>query len=280
MNPKFNALGLQKKVCEETEDFFDEEFWLNQDFIIMAVDSNNARKYIDTRVVKFERCSVDAGTKGIQAKSQIIVPHITKNYDSDDSDNNNEVIPMCTLRHFPSQISHCIEWSRELFNDYFISTVNDIKNYFTNFELFKENIKKEGSATENLEKLNEEKEIINFVLKNDFYKVIKKKIKKYTDNFDWRIQQLLYNFPPDYKTEEGKPFWSGSKKLPHNIPYNPNDDLCFLFIKNYSIIIARSLGLNVSKEQLSEEYIRKVSSEYKIPTFIPKIVKIDITENN
>ena len=281
MNPKFNALGLQKKVCEETEDFFDEEFWLNQDFIIMAVDSNNARKYIDTRVVKFERCSVDAGTKGIQAKSQIIVPHITTNFDSADSDNNNnEVIPMCTLRHFPSQISHCIEWSRELFNDYFISTVNDIKNYFTNFELFKENIKKEGSATENLEKLNEEKKIINFVLKNDFDKVIEFAVKKYTDNFDWRIQQLLYNFPPDYKTEEGKPFWSGSKKLPHNIPYNPNDDLCFLFVKNYSIIISRSLGLSISKEQLSEEYIRKVSSEFKIPTFIPKIVKIDITENN
>ena len=49
---------------------------------------------------------------------------------------------MCTLRHFPSQISHCIAWNRDVFNDYFITTVNDIKNYFTNFEEFKENIKK------------------------------------------------------------------------------------------------------------------------------------------
>ena len=105
-------------------------------------------------------------------------------------------------------------------------------------------------------------------------------MKKYTDNFDWRIQQLLYNFPPDHKTEEGKPFWSGSKKLPHNIPYDSNDDLCLLFVKRYVYIITHSLGLNFTKEQLSDEYIKKKSSEIKIPKFEPKIVKIDITENN
>ena len=280
MNPKFNALGLQKKVSEETEDYFDKEFWINQDFIIMAVDSNKARKYIDTRVIEFERCSVDAGTQGTQAKSQIIVPYKTINFLSEDNEENNVVIPMCTLRHFPSQIEHCIEWSKELFNDCFISTINDIKNYFTDFELFKDNIKKEGSSTQILEKLEEEKKIINFVLNNDFDKVIQFALKKYTDNFDWKIQQLLFNFPPDYRTEDGNIFWSGSKKLPHNIPYNPNIDLCFLFVKSYSTIISHSLGLNLSKEQLSDEYIRKVSSEFEIPKFVPKTVKIDISENN
>jgi tRNA A37 threonylcarbamoyladenosine dehydratase len=39
MNPKFNVVGLQKKVCEETEDFFDEDFWNKLDYVIMAVDS-------------------------------------------------------------------------------------------------------------------------------------------------------------------------------------------------------------------------------------------------
>ena len=281
MNSKFNAIGLQKKVCKETEDFFDEKFWLNQDFIIMAVDSTQARKYIDTNVIRFERCSFDAGTLGTEATSQCIVPHKTKTYNDNPSDDEEKtkVIPMCTLRHFPSQISHCIEWSRELFSDYFVSTVNDIKNYFTKFEDFKENIKKEGSATQNLEKLDEEKKIIDFVINNDFDKVIEFAVKKYTDNFDWRIQQLLYNFPPDYKNEEGKPFWSGSKKLPHNILFDPNDELCFLFVKSYATIISHSLGLIVKKEQLSDEYIRKVSSKVKIPKFEPKIVEIDISEN-
>ena len=123
MNQKFNVVGLQKKVSEETEDYFDEDFWLNQDFIIMAVDSIHSRKYIDTRVIIFERCSVDAGTLGTEAKTQIIVPHKTMSY-GENKENEEEapqVIPMCTLRHFPSEINHCIEWSRDIFSDYFIT---------------------------------------------------------------------------------------------------------------------------------------------------------------
>ena len=281
MNPKFNVTGLQKKVAEETEDYFDDDFWLKQDFIIMAVDSTQARKYIDTRVIKFERCSLDAGTLGTKATSQCIVPFKTMTYgDNKNDEEQPKVIPMCTLRHFPSIITHCIEWSRDVFNEYFISTVNDIKNYFTNFEEFKDNIRKEGSATQNLEKLMEEKIIIDFMIKQDFNKVIEYAVKKYTDNFDWRIQQLLYNFPPDYKNEEGKPFWSGSKKLPHNIPYDANNDLCLLFVKRYTYIISHALGLNPTKEQLSDEYIKKVSSKVKIPKFEPKTIKIDISENS
>ena len=281
MNPKFNVVGLQKKVCEETEDYFDENFWNKLDYVIMAVDSLQARKYIDTRVVKFEKCSVDAGTMGTVANTQIIVPHKTMSY-GDNKENEEEapkVIPMCTLRHFPSIITHCIEWSRDVFNAYFISTVNDIKNYFTNFETFKQNIEKEGSATQNLEKLLEEKIIIEFLINNDYNKLIEYAVKKYTDNFDYRIQQLLYNFPPDCKNEEGKPFWSGSKKLPHNIPYNSNDELSFLFVKSYVHIISHAFGMNLTKEQKSDEYIKNISAKVNLPKFSPKNMTINISEN-
>ena len=281
MNPKFNVVGLQKKVCQETEDYFDEDFWNKLDYVIMAVDSLQARKYIDTRVVKFEKCSVDAGTMGTVANTQIIVPHKTMSY-GDNKENEEEapkVIPMCTLRHFPSIITHCIEWSRDVFNAYFISTVNDIKNYFTNFETFKQNIEKEGSATQNLEKLLEEKIIIEFLINNDYNKLIEYAVKKYTDNFDYRIQQLLYNFPPDCKNEEGKPFWSGSKKLPHNIPYNSNDELSFLFVKSYVHIISHAFGMNLTKEQKSDEYIKNISAKVNLPKFSPKNMTINISEN-
>ena len=281
MNPKFNVIGLQKKVCKESEDYFDDNFWLNQDFIIMAVDSLHARRYIDTRVVTFGRCSVDAGTLGTVANTQVIVPHKSMTY-GDNKENEGEapkVIPMCTLRHFPAIIEHCIEWSRDVFNDYFISTVNDIKNYFSNFELFKENIKKEGSSTQNLEKLLEEKIIIELLIKNDYNKLIEYAVKKYTDNFDWRIQQLLYNFPPDFKNAEGKPFWSGEKKLPHNIPYDPNDGLAFLFVKRYVNIMSHAFGLKLTKEQISDEYIKNVSSRVKIPKFQPKNLSINVSDN-
>ena len=42
MNPKFNVVGLQNKVDEASENYFDDDFCLKQDFIIMAVDSLTA----------------------------------------------------------------------------------------------------------------------------------------------------------------------------------------------------------------------------------------------
>lgn len=48
-NSKFNIKSKELKVCKETEDIFDDEFWKNQNFIIFGVDSNSARKYIDNQ---------------------------------------------------------------------------------------------------------------------------------------------------------------------------------------------------------------------------------------
>ena len=64
MNPSLNAEGLQLKVCKETEETFNEDFWENQDYIIFAVDSVDARKYIDTKVVFHQKMAVDSGTLG------------------------------------------------------------------------------------------------------------------------------------------------------------------------------------------------------------------------
>ena len=62
---------------------------------------------------------------------------------------------------------------------------------------------------------------------------------QYTENFAYRIQQLLFNFPEDYKNNDGSKFWSGSKRVPHPIPYNADDDLAFLFVKNYATILEK-----------------------------------------
>lgn len=36
---------------------------------------------------------------------------------------------MCTLRNFPNQIEHCIEWGRDLFSKLFFDTPNDAISY-------------------------------------------------------------------------------------------------------------------------------------------------------
>ena len=153
MNPNFHAEGLQTKVCEETENIFNEDFWNNQNFVIYAVDSVDARKYIDSKVVLYHKLAVDSGTLGTKAHSQIIIPYKTLTYNDKAPSGKVQSIPVCTLRHFPSLIQHCIEWSRDTFSGYFGNIIYEVKQFFVNKNSFKENIIKEGSPKYQLDKL-------------------------------------------------------------------------------------------------------------------------------
>ena len=278
MNPHFNVEGMQTKVCEETENIFNEEFWTKQDFIIYAVDSVDARKYIDSKVVLFQKPAVDSGTLGTKAQSQIIIPHQTLTYNDKAPPAVTQSIPVCTLRHFPSLIQHCIEWSRDSFSGYFGNIVDEVKQFFINKKEFKDRIVKEGSAQFQLEKLSFLKEHIDMIVKKDIKKICEYGIKAYTTNFDHGIQKLLISFPPDYKDKDGSDFWVGSKKLPHPIPFDPNDNLCLIYVSRFVKILAHCFGIQLSKEELSEDNIKKVCQTIKVPEFTKTDDKIDLEE--
>ena len=40
-------------------------------------------------------------------------------------------------------------------------------------------------------------------------------LTKEISQFCFQIKQLLHNFPSDYKTSTGQPFWSGPKRCPN-----------------------------------------------------------------
>jgi ubiquitin-activating enzyme E1 len=65
----------------------------------------------------------------------MVVPHVTQCY-GDSRDPPEEAIPMCTLRNFPNQIEHCIEWGRDKFNTLFADTPGDLISYLDNSKLF------------------------------------------------------------------------------------------------------------------------------------------------
>jgi len=49
---------------------------------------------------------------------QVILPHLTESYNSQ-RDPVESDIPYCTLKSFPSNIDHCIQWSRDKFESNF-----------------------------------------------------------------------------------------------------------------------------------------------------------------
>lgn len=85
------------------------------------------------------------------------------------------------------------------------------------------------------------------------------------------IAQLLYSFPLDHKTESGQYFWSGPKRPPQVIEYNPKDPVCLGFVVAATNIFAYSFGLDYCHDQ---ERIKELSVKVPVPKFEVKKIKI------
>lgn len=68
------------KVGNDTEEYFNDEFWTNLSFVVNAVDNIKARQYVDTQCVWYEKALFESGTLGTKCHSQIIIPHKTISY--------------------------------------------------------------------------------------------------------------------------------------------------------------------------------------------------------
>ena len=45
-------------------------------------------------------------------------------------------IPLCTLKKFPSQINHCIHWTKEIFKELFEEGINELQNFINDKEKY------------------------------------------------------------------------------------------------------------------------------------------------
>ena len=267
MNPDLNIESMQDLVDPKTENIFNEDFWEKNDFIIYAVDSIEARKYIDTKVIMFEKCAIDSGTRGVEGRSQIIVPFETNTYSDEAPQSKVKELPVCTLRLFPSKIEHCIEWANDFFSEYFFFIINDTKRFFKDKNSFIESFKEAGT----LERLELIKNNIDFILYKKLEKIIEYAMIAYTNHFDYNIRSLLISFPEDYKQRiNGKPLWGSAKIRPHEIPFDINNPKCIKYIQVFIKILSHALNLEFKSEELSEQNIKNICSKITLPEFVVK----------
>lgn len=146
MNPALNVKDYMTKVGPDTEFVFNDAFWEKLNFVVNAVDNIHARLYVDGRCVWYEKPLLESGTLGTKANSQMIVPHVTQCY-GDSQDPPEEAIPMCTLRNFPNQIEHCIEWGRDKFSALFVDVPADAVSYLDNPKLFLAQMKQNSTSS-------------------------------------------------------------------------------------------------------------------------------------
>jgi ubiquitin-activating enzyme E1 len=57
------------------------------------------------------------------------------------------------------------------------------------------------------------------------------------------MKQLLYNYPLDFVDSNGTPFWSGAKRPPKPIEFDPNNELHLDFIVSSTFLRAYTMGI-------------------------------------
>ena len=101
------------KVHEGSANIFTDKFFEDLTIVTNALDNVQARKYIDIRCVTAKTPLLESGTLGPKGHVQVILPFKTESYGQQQDPEDNNEIPICTMKMFPEETLHCVEWARD-----------------------------------------------------------------------------------------------------------------------------------------------------------------------
>lgn len=275
MNPdlKGKIISHQDRVGPETEGTYGDAFFEKLTGVTNALDNVQARQYMDRRCVYYQKPLLESGTLGTKANTQVVVPHLTESYSSS-QDPPEKSIPVCTLKNFPNQIEHTIQWGREQFDDFFVKPAENVNQYLTQPDYIETAMKSGGSNKEQIEQI---KEFLVDQRPLTFEACIVWARLKFEENYNSVIRQLLFSLPEDAVTSSGQPFWSGPKRAPKPISFDANNPIHLEYIVAGANLHAFNYGL---RGETDPAYFHKTLAHVIVPEFTPKSnVKIQVNEN-
>ena len=247
-NKEINLESLHYEVGNESKNYFNNQFWKRQNFILMAVDNLKARKYINSQCVINECKFLECGTFGEKASSQLVIPYLTQDYEyfgnfsnnneKNENENKIEKIALCTLKQFPYKLEHCIELGRDNFAEYFVENIKNLKLFLKD----KEGYLKQNN-TDLKDKIHNIRNLLIIKNENSFEKCLELGIYLYCQNYIEKIENILKEKPENYKMEDGSFFWNGSRIRPHPLIFDINDYFCANYIKSFSILLSQCLNI-------------------------------------
>eukprot|EP00003_Mantamonas_plastica_P026497 TRINITY_DN543_c0_g1_i3.p1 TRINITY_DN543_c0_g1~~TRINITY_DN543_c0_g1_i3.p1 ORF type:complete len:791 (+),score=344.63 TRINITY_DN543_c0_g1_i3:1507-3879(+) len=271
MNPNIQVETYKIPVGKDTEDVFDDAFWNNLSNVVNALDSVTARKYVDARCVYYRKSLLESGTLGTMANVQVVLANKSESYGSTE-DPAGKSIPMCTLKNFPNQIEHCIEWARDRFTGLFRSQFEQTEQYLKGGDKFLADLPRIAKhpvvvreTLENITNILSESQDISFEKCIEWARI------QFQEMYYNNAVQLLHNFPKDATNDDGSPFWGGPKRAPEPVVFNSEDELHIGFIIAAANVRASSFGLEVPKEAATDKaYIISVLEKVEVPEFVPR----------
>lgn len=250
---KGHIIARLDKVHEGTANIFTDKFFEDLTIVTNALDNVQARRYVDLRCVNAKTPLLESGTLGPKGHVQVIVPYKTESYSSQEDPKEDAEIPHCTLKMFPEETLHCVEWARDKFGKLFTQRPKGLQKVLEdpNFDqIDSQEIKAIREALVLLQKRP-----TNF---DDCIKYARTKFQKYFVN---DIRQLLYTYPLDSKTKEGRPFWSLPKRPPVEATFDPNNLLHASFIAACACLRANVFGIPTPNDARKDSGKLKLAQE-------------------
>lgn len=279
MNADMNIVAYQEKVGSDTEDIFGDDFYDKLDGVCTALDNVEARLYIDQRCLFYRLPMLESGTLGTKGNTQVVIPNVTENYGAT-RDPPEKSIPVCTLKNFPNQIQHTLQWARDYFEGEFRQKGEDVNSYLGDPNYAASLASQQNSKLETVISLRktlvDERPV-------SFEDCVVWARLKFENLFNNQIRQLLHNFPEDQVTSSGTKFWSGSKRCPIALSFDLNDRCEDARMRNHFDFIVAASNLRAHmfgiKGRTDEEYFADVLQNVIVPDFNPQQgVKIAVTE--
>jgi hypothetical protein len=172
---------------------------------------------------------------------------------------------------FPEEALHCLEWARDQFGKYFTQKPKTINKFI-----------EEGGSNQELKIL---KQVVNHLKRTpvEFKDCIFLAREKFQKLFHNNIKQLLFAYPLDKQSKDGKLFWSLPKRPPISADFDPKNSLHNSFIAAYACLMANQFKIPIPyqnpRNEESKFKMGATAAELKLPEFVPNQLKAKEIEN-
>ncbi|XP_065407554.1 ubiquitin-like modifier-activating enzyme 7 isoform X7 [Chrysemys picta bellii] len=266
MNPTTRVTAQPHHVGPDTETFYGDDFFMALDGVANALDSMQARAYVDGRCIRYLKPLLDSGTEGTKGHVQVVVPHLTQPFGSP-PDLTESAVPLCTLRHFPSAIEHTLQWARDEFDGLFKVPAENVNKFLEDpafLEVQRTMQDLEGVRSSLQEKPRSWQDCVSWAR------------QRWESLYHHTILNLLHAFPPGHETSPGVPFWAGPKRCPQPLEFDCDNSTHMDYIMAAASLFAQTHRLQVPRDRAAA---RETLRAMAVPPFQREVgVRIPVTE--
>ncbi|XP_075288569.1 ubiquitin-like modifier-activating enzyme 7 [Opisthocomus hoazin] len=260
MNPDVKVTAHQNQVGPASELLYGDDFFQRLDGVASALDTLEARAYLESRCRRCRTPLLDSGTEGPRGNVLAMVPPVTKPLGPAGAPGDG-TIPLCTLRYFPYTIQHTLQWARNEFEGLFQLPAEDVNRFMAD-PAFPEQLPPQ-EALEVLERVRGSLR----ERPRSWGDCVRWARRRWQSQYHDAIAQLLHAFPPEHETSPGVPFWAGDRSCPHPLVFDPENDAHLEYILAAAHLFAQAHKVPPRRDRAAA---RAILRSVVLPPFVPQ----------